>query len=146
MLTVFHNGTLVNNETASNDISVYSSCLMSSLGIILIRSAASKVSFSDYLFCILWTTDFTVYKHAIRLERISKKIEKCKLDINFLCHAVMLTSFPILPTSAKWNRWIKEVTLSFAESCKKRTLQTIAGVTKSSQKRFHLDETEMYNL
>ena len=30
------------------------------------------------------TTNFTVYKHAIRLERISKKVEKCKLDINFL--------------------------------------------------------------
>ena len=107
MLTVFHNGTLVNNETASNDISVYSSCLMSSLGIILIRSAASKVSFSDYLFCILWTTDFTVYKHAIRLERISKKIEKCKLDINFLlpcCDANIIPNFTNLSKVKQMNK------------------------------------------
>ena len=33
MLTVFRNGTSVNNETTSNDISVYFSFLINSLGI-----------------------------------------------------------------------------------------------------------------
>ena len=42
MLTVFSNGALVNNETASNNISVYSLFLISFLGIFLIRSAASE--------------------------------------------------------------------------------------------------------
>ena len=32
----------------------------------------------------LQSTDFIVYKHATSLQRISKKVEKCKLDINFL--------------------------------------------------------------
>ena len=33
----------------------------------------------------LRTTDFNNYKLAIKLERTTKKYEKCKLDIGFLC-------------------------------------------------------------
>ena len=61
MLAVFSKGTLVNNETKSNDISVYSSFLISSLGIFLIRSAASKVSFSEYSFCVRAFSSFVIY-------------------------------------------------------------------------------------
>ena len=43
-----------------------------------------KLSAGKVLWFHLQTTDFIVYKHAIRLERISKKVEKCKLDNNFL--------------------------------------------------------------
>ena len=65
MFTVFGNGTLVNNETASNDISVYSSFLISSLGIFLTRSAASKVYFSEYSFCVRGFSSFVIYIPAV---------------------------------------------------------------------------------
>ena len=52
MLTVISNGMSVNNETVSNDISVYSLFLIS-VGIFLIHLAASKVSFSEYSFYVL---------------------------------------------------------------------------------------------
>ena len=66
MLTVFPNGTLVNNETTSNDISVYLSLLISSLGIFLIRSDASKVSFSEYLFCVRGFSGFAKYFRTLQ--------------------------------------------------------------------------------
>ena len=41
-----------------------------------------KIDFGFWF--LLRTTDFIVYKHAIRLESISKMVGKCKLHINFL--------------------------------------------------------------
>ena len=61
MLTVFRNGTLGNNETTSNEISVYYSFLISSLGIFLIRSAARIVSYYEYWFCVRGFRSFVIY-------------------------------------------------------------------------------------
>ena len=61
MLTVFRNGTLVNNETALNNIRVYSSFLISTLGIFFLRLAASKVSFSECSFCVRGFRSFVIY-------------------------------------------------------------------------------------
>ena len=61
ILTFFRNGTLVNNKTASNNMNVCSSFLSSSLGIFLIRSASSKVSFSEYSFYVRGISNFIIY-------------------------------------------------------------------------------------
>ena len=61
MLRVFRNCALVNKETTSNHISVNSSFLITSSGIFLIRSAASKVSFSEYSFCLRGFSSFIIY-------------------------------------------------------------------------------------
>ena len=61
MLTVFRNDTLVKNEIISNYIRVYSSFLISSLGIFLICSAASKLYFSEHSFCVRGFGSFEIY-------------------------------------------------------------------------------------
>ena len=61
MLTVFRNGTLVNNETTSNDISVYSSFRSSFLGIFSMRLGVSKLFFSEYSFCVRGFSRFVIY-------------------------------------------------------------------------------------
>ena len=55
----------------------------------------------------LQTTDFIVYKHAIRLQRISKKVDKSKLDINFLlqcCDTDIIPNFANLKKLKQMNK------------------------------------------
>ena len=77
MLTVFRNDTLVKNEIISNYIRVYSSFLISSLGIFLIRSAASKLYFSEHSFCVRGFGSFEIYfQHSSAWNRLCPLLAK----------------------------------------------------------------------
>ena len=81
MLTVFRKGLLVNNETASNDISVNSSLLISSLGI-----------FFDMFSCIesIFQSVFVLCERVQQLHNIFSNIVVCGTDCVLLVENLVL--------------------------------------------------------
>ena len=68
MLTVFRNGTLVNNETTSNDISVYFSFLINSLGIFLYVQLHQKLNWNwnwNFTYVLMINRKFDFSKHFV---------------------------------------------------------------------------------
>ena len=90
----------------------------------------------------LQTTDFTVYKHAIRLERISKKTEKCKLDINFLSQR---QDTKIIPNWTNLKKLKQKNERSHSKFCRKLLYDEISNKHKNL-KELRNQQQESQNL
>ena len=76
----------------------------------------------------LRTTNFIVYKHAIKLERVSKKVKKCKLDINFLSQC---RDTKIIPNFTNLKRLKQMNKRSQSKFCRKLLYDEISNKHKN---------------
>ena len=76
----------------------------------------------------LRTTDFIVYKYAIRLESISKKVDQRKLDINFLSQCRDTNTIPYITNLKKLKQMNKRRRFKF---CRKLLYDKISDKHES---------------
>ena len=90
----------------------------------------------------LRTTNFIVYKHTIKSECISKKGEKCKLDINFLSQCCYTNIIPNFTNHKKLKQINKRSRFKF---CQKLLHDEISNKHKNL-KKFRRQQQESQNL
>ena len=102
-----------------------------------------KLSAGKGFWFYLRTTDFAVYKHAIRLERISKKVEKFKLDINFLSQCRDTNIIPNFTNLKKLKQMNKRSHFKF---CPKLLYDEISNKYKNLKELRKQHQEELQNL